>query len=370
MYKIIRGLFSIVLLIVSGFNFSFSANAAGCQLTDVYPEVQLNKAGVAPSFATYATGESLTATVQTKSGFNCDGYQVQFMFCPINGSSADCGLRDSRLDKLIAVQNGSAGATWSAAQFNSFKNYRIKVAAGTDNPNSGSSWQYYSDQFLVLTDSQCGITNFTALRSGNSINLNVIANTSCEGKAVGIELLIQSSNQGTSSGGTVASGNITAGKFSGSWPLDTSLGVVYFKACITGGTCQTSTISGTPPGGGGGSGGGGGGCGTPGQPACKPGESQTYTFNIENPLKGGANDFAGLVNIIAQWIFNLAIPIAVAMIVYAGILFLTAAGEPAKVTKAKEVLKYAVIGLAIILIGKGFVTLIKSILELGSSGTP
>ncbi len=97
--------------------------------------------------------------------------------------------------------------------------------------------------------------------------------------------------------------------------------------------------------------------------------SQSFSFNIENPLKGGASDFTSLVKIIAQWIFNLAIPIAVAMIVYAGILFLTAAGDTSKVTKAKEVLKYAVIGLAIILIGSGFVTLIQSILELGGTGT-
>lgn len=104
---------------------------------------------------------------------------------------------------------------------------------------------------------------------------------------------------------------------------------------------------------------------------CKPGQEQTYSFEIPNPLKGGASDFTSLVKIIAQWIFNLAIPIAVAMIVYAGILFLTAAGEPAKVTKAKDVLKWAVVGLAIILIGSGFVTLIQSILELGgTSPTP
>lgn len=103
---------------------------------------------------------------------------------------------------------------------------------------------------------------------------------------------------------------------------------------------------------------------------CKPGSNQNYFFEIINPLKGGASDFTSLVKIIAQWIFNLAIPIAVAMIVYAGILFLTAAGEPAKVTKAREVLMYAVIGLAIILIGSGFVTLIQSILELGGTGQP
>jgi len=102
---------------------------------------------------------------------------------------------------------------------------------------------------------------------------------------------------------------------------------------------------------------------------CKPGtpgQTQTYPFEITNPLKGGATDFTSLVKILAQWIFNLAIPIAVAMIVYAGILFLTSQGDMSKITKARETLKYAVIGLAIILIGSGFVTLIQSILDLGS----
>ena len=114
------------------------------------------------------------------------------------------------------------------------------------------------------------------------------------------------------------------------------------------------------------SGDGGTTCGTSGQPACESGQEQTYSFEIPNPLKGGVKDLSGLVKILAQWIFNLAIPIAVAMIVYSGILFLTAAGEPAKITKARDVLKWAVVGLVIILIGSGFVTLIQSVLELGA----
>ncbi|MBI2062491.1 MAG: hypothetical protein HYT64_02280 [Candidatus Yanofskybacteria bacterium] len=77
-----------------------------------------------------------------------------------------------------------------------------------------------------------------------------------------------------------------------------------------------------------------------------------------------------MVKIIAQSIFNLAIPIAVAMIVYAGILFLTSKGDTGQVTKARDVLKYAVIGLVIILIGSGFVTLIQSVLELGGTTPP
>lgn len=119
---------------------------------------------------------------------------------------------------------------------------------------------------------------------------------------------------------------------------------------------------------------GGGTCGGTGQPACKPGESKTIGFEIPNPLKGGVTDLGGLVKVLAQWLFNLAIPIAVIMIIYAGVLFLTARGNPTTVTKAKDVLKYAVVGLVIILIGSGFVTLIQSILELGapssSSGQP
>lgn len=143
------------------------------------------------------------------------------------------------------------------------------------------------------------------------------------------------------------------------------------KPCVQIGTSLCGKDAGTSGGGGGaggggtGTGGGGTGGGTSG--GDRTGKTKTYGFDLteDNPLKGGASDFTSLVKIIAQWIFNLAIPIAVAMIVYSGILFLTAAGETAKVTKAREVLKYAVIGLAIILIGSGFVTLIQSILELG-----
>ena len=101
-----------------------------------------------------------------------------------------------------------------------------------------------------------------------------------------------------------------------------------------------------------------------------PGASQSYFFSIPNPLKGGASDLASLVRVIAQWIFNLAIPIAVVMIVYAGVLFLMAQGSEQKVTKAKDVLKWAVVGLAIILIGSGFITLIQSVLELGENAPP
>jgi hypothetical protein len=88
-------------------------------------------------------------------------------------------------------------------------------------------------------------------------------------------------------------------------------------------------------------------------------------FSIENPIE--SEDFLELIGQITTWIFNLAIPIAVAMIVYAGVMFLISRGDISKITKAKNILLYAVIGLTIIFIGKGFITLIESILNLGKN---
>lgn len=83
---------------------------------------------------------------------------------------------------------------------------------------------------------------------------------------------------------------------------------------------------------------------------------------LNNPI--GINTFQDLVNVIGKYIFNLAIPVAVIVIIYAGILMLTAGGNPGKFQKGAKALWYAVLGLTIIFIGKGFVTLIKSILSL------
>ncbi len=92
------------------------------------------------------------------------------------------------------------------------------------------------------------------------------------------------------------------------------------------------------------------------------GGGSTNVFNLENPI--GVTNFQDLINIIGKWIFNLAIPIAVIIIIYAGVLMLTAGGVPAQFQKGAKALWYAVLGLAVVLIGKGFVTLIQSILNL------
>ncbi len=92
------------------------------------------------------------------------------------------------------------------------------------------------------------------------------------------------------------------------------------------------------------------------------GGTTTQKFEIRNPI--GVENFQDLINIIGKWIFNLAIPIAVIIIIYAGVLMLTSGGQPARFQSGAKALWYAVIGLAVVLIGKGFVTLVQSILSL------
>lgn len=120
---------------------------------------------------------------------------------------------------------------------------------------------------------------------------------------------------------------------------------------------RIGTISPTPP------------PGTTPTPAGTSGQTVSYELNIPNPIK--ANDFISLITEISKWITAIAVPIAFIAIVYAGILWLSAGAYPKNAEEAKKVLKYALIGLAVIIIGRGFITLVESIINLGGgSGAP
>lgn len=373
MKKVAKSLLILAILPISFLVLPSAAKAATCQLVDTSPQVALNKAG-SDGVSTYATGETLTATVTAKSGFSCDGYQVQFMLCPVPdsflGSSPDnaasCGT--GKVLGTVSITNGSAQVNWSVSAFNSYKYYRIKAAAGTDNPNVGTSWQYYSNAFEVLSAQACGISNFSALKNGNGtvIDFKVTTTPNCEGKAVGIQIIIQNANSGESPGDTVSTGNIQNSSYTGNWTVDKNIPAFYFKACVTGGTCMNSganginPVAGTNPG-------PGTGTGTIGATASK-----SYSFKITNPLDpngtGGVNTLFDVINVVTVFLLNISIPLAVLGILWAGFLFLTAGPKPGNVEKAKKILTYTVAGLAIIFIGRGFVTLILSVLQLG--GTP
>jgi type IV secretory pathway VirB2 component (pilin) len=82
---------------------------------------------------------------------------------------------------------------------------------------------------------------------------------------------------------------------------------------------------------------------------------------IENPL--GVENFEDLIKGITTWLVRIASPIGVIVIVYAGAKFLMAKGDPAKINEAKQILWYAVIGLAIVFAASGLVSLVRSIIS-------
>jgi len=93
-----------------------------------------------------------------------------------------------------------------------------------------------------------------------------------------------------------------------------------------------------------------------------PQDTSEYELVIENPVN--SSTLGELISQLWARIFVLIIPLAVIVIVYAGILMMSASYDIAQYERGKKYLKYAIIALIIIFIGRGFITLLKSILAL------
>jgi len=89
-------------------------------------------------------------------------------------------------------------------------------------------------------------------------------------------------------------------------------------------------------------------------------EGTKVTGSFESPLE--AKDFTTLIEGIIDWVANIGIIIAVGMIIYSGLLFMIAGGRDEKITEARKALTWSLVGLAVLLIGKNWVTLVRSIL--------
>ena len=81
---------------------------------------------------------------------------------------------------------------------------------------------------------------------------------------------------------------------------------------------------------------------------------------ISNPLD--SDSFSELISGIIDWLIIIGQLIAVIMIIWSGFLFMTSEGEPEKITKAKKSLTWALVGLLILLIGDGFIGIVKDLL--------
>ena len=77
---------------------------------------------------------------------------------------------------------------------------------------------------------------------------------------------------------------------------------------------------------------------------------------IDNPLK--FSTFCGLIVALTQALFVISVAVGTVVIVYAGFLFMTSSGEPAKIKAAKDALFFAILGIIVGLSARGIVAVI------------
>jgi len=78
---------------------------------------------------------------------------------------------------------------------------------------------------------------------------------------------------------------------------------------------------------------------------------------IENPL-GAQSTFWDIFGKIIDFLFKLSLPIAVLMIITAAFFFLTSAGDPEKVRRARRLIVWTLVGVVIIFLSKAIVNML------------
>jgi len=100
-----------------------------------------------------------------------------------------------------------------------------------------------------------------------------------------------------------------------------------------------------------------------------PGAHAALIDSSDNPANvsaatGGATSARALAQTILNWFLGFLGFIAVAMVIYGGVLYVTSAGEDEKTGKAKKILLYAIIGIIIIFLSFAIVNTV-----IGGAGT-
>lgn len=78
-------------------------------------------------------------------------------------------------------------------------------------------------------------------------------------------------------------------------------------------------------------------------------------------LSPSADVFVVITSVL-QWLLALSAMLAMAAIVWGGIMYITSLGDESKAGKAKQIIQYAIIGVIVILLSFVIVTLVHSIL--------
>ena len=90
---------------------------------------------------------------------------------------------------------------------------------------------------------------------------------------------------------------------------------------------------------------------------CPPG-----AVCIENPLN--ACKLSELIDGIINFLFTISLVVAPIMVIVGGFMFVTGGGDPLKIAQGKRLLLWTVIGFSVILLSKGFVTILRKVLGI------
>ncbi|MBI4085783.1 MAG: hypothetical protein HY433_00885 [Candidatus Liptonbacteria bacterium] len=85
------------------------------------------------------------------------------------------------------------------------------------------------------------------------------------------------------------------------------------------------------------------------------------SIKLTNPLNP-CKDLTCIANAIIDALFKVATPIVAIMILIGGFQILTAGGDPEKFKKGRQTILYTVVGYAIIILAKGVVSIVQSLL--------
>ena len=84
---------------------------------------------------------------------------------------------------------------------------------------------------------------------------------------------------------------------------------------------------------------------------------------LADATSSGEIDVMAVLNRITNWLFTILVAVAGIAIVIAGYYFVTAAGNPEQITKARNFIYYALIGVVVALLARGMVSLVQRIVK-------
>ena len=88
--------------------------------------------------------------------------------------------------------------------------------------------------------------------------------------------------------------------------------------------------------------------------------------SVPDPIITDMGGVEGLLSFLVGWMWRLASIVVIMFLLYAGFLFVTAAGNDDQVNKAKGILKWAVIGIVVMILASSVMVVLENFIKQAS----